>query len=57
VQLYAGMTEAGRPLVGVAWTVRHLLVLSFRQHRIVLSWRRSGSSPHEEHLARRSFGP
>jgi hypothetical protein len=30
VQLYAGMVGAGRPLVGVAWTVRHLLTLSSR---------------------------
>jgi hypothetical protein len=29
----------------------------FAQHRIVLSWRRSGPSAHEEHLARRSSGP
>jgi hypothetical protein len=29
--------RAGRPLVGVAWVVHYLLVLSFRQHRIMLS--------------------
>jgi hypothetical protein len=56
-QLYAGTAEAGRPLVEVAWTVHHLLVLSSHQHRIVLSWSGSGPSPHEEHLARRSSGP
>jgi hypothetical protein len=30
VQLYAGTAGAGRPLVGVAWTVCHLLTLSSR---------------------------
>jgi hypothetical protein len=29
-QLYAGTAEAGRPLVGVAWMVHHLLILSSR---------------------------
>jgi hypothetical protein len=40
--------RAGHPLVGVAWAVHYLLILSFRQRRIVLSCHRSGPSPHEE---------
>jgi hypothetical protein len=30
VHLYAGTAGAGRPLVGIAWTVRHLPTLSSR---------------------------